>query len=201
MDANNVNIKKFTEFLMKSLDKYDSKYDYRFVDYVNCRTKIDIICNQCNCKFTTTPFLHLNTTRGECPICTTEKKYNYLTTNKLIKFLKANCDDNYDYSEIDYKSIYIPVILGCKICGYKFSISPKNLLKNPKCRICHRGKKLLSNEIYISRAIKIHGLARYNYSNVNYRGLKYDITITCNNCMTTLNINAQKHLNGEGCCC
>ncbi|BCS82720.1 hypothetical protein QLL95_gp0231 [Cotonvirus japonicus] len=203
MNASHKIIEKFSDFLIKSLDKYDSKYDYQFVDYVNCKTKIDIVCNRCVSKFTTTPLLHLNTTRGECPICGPGKKYNYLTTNKLIKILKANCGDYdyYDYSDIVYQNINIPVIIGCKICGYKFSASPKNLLKNPKCRVCYRGKKLLSDQVYINRAIKIHGSTRYNYSNINYHGLRRDITITCNKCSITFNINAQKHLNGKGCRC
>jgi hypothetical protein len=95
----------------KDLDKaekiHDNKYNYDRVNYINGRTKIDIICPD-HGVFSQTPNAHL---RGQgCPVCGKEKQSNSrrLTTQDFIERSKGVHGYTYDYSESIYEKENIP---------------------------------------------------------------------------------------------
>ncbi|AKI79770.1 hypothetical protein QJ850_gp929 [Acanthamoeba polyphaga mimivirus] len=190
---------EFVDFLAKAWNVHESKYDYQYVNYIDDETNVKILCNKCKNIFKTTPYIHLYLKNGGCSKCFPFRKYKKLTTEKIISKLEKKYSNDFDYSEIDYRGVNYPVIIFCKKCGNKFSVLPKEFLRNPKCRTCGIKKKLSSKE-YVERAILIHG-SKYDYSKIEYRGFKYDIEITCNNCGIHLKINAGNHIRGQGCGC
>ena len=60
------------EFIKEARIVHGDKYDYSNVKYINCKTKVDIICPMHGC-FCQTPEAHLRQKQG-CPICGNEKK-------------------------------------------------------------------------------------------------------------------------------
>ncbi|BCS82578.1 hypothetical protein QLL95_gp0089 [Cotonvirus japonicus] len=201
MNINKLSIIKYSKFLIQALEKYNCQYDYQYVNYTNNMTKIDIVCNGCKTRFTTTAKLHLKTDRGECPVCFPRRRYDKLSTEKLISLLRKKCDNDFDYSKIYFRGVKHPITLICNKCKQKFNVFPKDFLVSPKCRVCNKTKKSLTKQEFVDRAIKQFGPNKYNYSNTTYQGLMYDISVTCNNCNKNFKVKAKSHLNGRGCDC
>lgn len=59
------------EFIKKSKDVHNNKYDYSKVNYINSYVKVCIICPE-HGEFLQTPNNHMNNSRG-CPICKSSK--------------------------------------------------------------------------------------------------------------------------------
>ena len=77
-------------------------------------------------------------------------KYSFEKRISKEEFLKrANkiYDNKYDYSKIDYKSYYDPIIIICKKHG-EFKQIPRNHLKYNGCSSCILTQSHLQNEIY-----------------------------------------------------
>ena len=85
-----------TNFIEKSKEIHNNKYDYSLVDYKNIRTKIKIICPN-HGLFTQTPNNHLNLKQG-CPKCVKHDKETFIKKSKEIH------GDKYDYSLVEYKN-------------------------------------------------------------------------------------------------
>lgn len=87
------------KFIEKGKEKYKNQFDYSNVEYVNSKTKINIICNRCQNNFLITPSNFLQYIQP-CPICRKEtgrnKKDNYsefnnsqiLQYDKNLNFIK-----------------------------------------------------------------------------------------------------------------
>ena len=87
------------KFIEKGKKKYKNQFDYSNVEYVNSKTKINIICNRCQNNFLITPSNFLQYIQP-CPICRKEtgrnKKDNYsefnnsqiLQYDKNLNFIK-----------------------------------------------------------------------------------------------------------------
>lgn len=192
------------EFIWKAIQIHGYKYDYRKVNYINCKTKVCIIC-PIHGEFMRIPDSHLNKKCG-CTKCS--KKY--LDTDFFIEKAKAIHGDNYDYSKVDYKDAHTKI---CVICHKKDKdgnehgefwtlacnhIGVTNKCKCPKCAMKNRIKTKTSNtEEFIEKAKAIHG-DKYDYSKVNYIGNHDNVCIICP-------IHGEfwqkpsKHLSNQGC--
>ena len=62
-------MKKYTKesFIEKAVSVHGDKYDYSKVEYINCDTKVCIICPE-HGEFWQTPYKHVNEKNG-CPRC------------------------------------------------------------------------------------------------------------------------------------
>ena len=58
-----------------------------------------------------------------------------------------------------------------------FEMTPNNHLKGQKCPICS-GRNKVTNELFIEKAIKIHG-DKYDYSLIEYINSQTNIKIIC----------------------
>jgi hypothetical protein len=78
------------EFIKKSKLVHGDKYDYSKSDYINCTTKIIIIC-KIHVEFTKTPIAHYNSCIG-CPKCSNNgySKPSFLWLDFLSKFYNIN---------------------------------------------------------------------------------------------------------------
>ena len=188
--ANNIKstVKEFTQ---KAKRVHGNKYKYSKVKYVNCKTKVNIICKKHGI-FLQSPSDHLSG-RG-CSECAGHIK---LTLEDFI--IKANKihSNKYSYSKVEYANCDTKIIIicpnhknflqtpykhlsgqGCPICSHKISESETNWLdsieerediiidRNPTIHI--RGKRIFpdgfhkeSNTIYEYYGYFWHGHPEY----------------------------------------
>jgi len=129
--------KKLTseEFIKKAKEVHNNnKYDYSKVEYKNSKEKICIICKEDgHGEFYQIPSSHL--LGYGCSKCSGKAK---LTTEEFIKRAKEIHGDHYNYSKIDYKNIFTPVQVFCKVHGY-FSQKPVVHLQGSGCPKCGLG--------------------------------------------------------------
>ena len=159
------------EFIERSNEIYDNKYDYSKSIYTNGRSNIIINCPE-HGEFTTQARQHLSG-YGGCPTC--RKK----TTEQFIEEARAVHGDKYDYSKSKYLRSDIPLTIICPIEGHgEFPQTPGSHVSSgagcPKCK----GHIKLTTEEFIERSRLKHG-DRYDYSRAEYKNTTTPITIIC----------------------
>lgn len=106
--------------------------------------------------------------------------------------------DKFDYSLVEYKRQASPVTLICKEHREQFEQKPMHHFRGfngcPKC------KKIIpwTKETFIDKAKEVHG-DRYDYSKVEWTGIKSKIKIVCNKHDYEFEQQAAKHAYGQGC--
>jgi superfamily II DNA or RNA helicase len=187
----NMETDKTKEFIAKAKAVHGDKYDYSKVKYVNCSTKVTIICPK-HGEFEQTPKKHL---LGQgCPDCSGRKR---LTTEEFIAKAKAVHGDKFDYSKVKYVNSETKVTIVCPIHG-EFEQTPVSHLSGNGCSLCSRKKKHTLDR-FIEMANKIHG-DKYDYTKVNYVNNKTKVTIICPK-HGEFEQTPQNHLKGKGCSC
>lgn len=184
---------RYNNFINKSILKHGEYYDYSFVDYIDAKTPVKIICPK-HGEFEQTPDNH---SRGRgCSICGGSNKS---TTNDFIKKAKEKHNDYYNYSKVDYVNNSTKVILICPKHG-EFKQRPNDHLKYGcnKCGIEVIAKiKILNLNEFIIKAKNKHG-DFYDYSKVIYNGHRNYVNIICPE-HGEFKQKANGHLNGQGC--
>jgi len=100
-----------------------------------------------------------------------------LTTEEFIQKAKLIHNNKYDYSKVEYINSGTRICIICPEHG-KFWQTPNNHLNcQQKCRKCTPYYKP-TNEIFIQKAIKIHGNL-YDYSKIQYIDSYTKICIIC----------------------
>lgn len=189
-------MKKLTtdEFIKKAKQIHGDKYDYSKVKYVDCNTKITIICPK-HGEFQQSPSKHLH--KQGCPKCKGVFRYN---TQTWIEEAIKRFGNKYDYSKVQYKSAHEKVCIICPEHG-EFWQTPANHLYGQGCQKCSylqmRKDRQWSKEYFIEKAISVHG-NRYDYSKVNYVNQNTKIEIVCPEHGSFYQI-PSSHLRGSGC--
>jgi len=168
--SNNIKL-TIDDFIKKSIEVHDNKYDYSLVNYKDNKTKIKIICKEHGI-FYQSPTNHI---KGHgCSKC----KNLYLSNNdEFIKKANKIHNNKYDYSFVEYKNAKSKVKIKCKHHNLIFDQTPNNHLKGEGCPIC-AGNIKSTTEKFIQESKKIHG-EKYDYSLSNYINNLSPITITC----------------------
>ncbi len=186
------------DFICKAKKIHDDKYNYDLVEYVNKRTKVKIICNDCNNVFLQTPGSHLQG-RG-CPNCQIIKSKDSLES--FIIKAKSVHKDRYDYNSVRYINSVNKVKIFCIECNDFFEQRPGDHLQGIGCRKCaikYVSEQHRSNtEEFILKAKQKHG-NKYNYDLVEYINVLTKVKISCNKCKNLFEQNPSNHLNGQGC--
>jgi hypothetical protein len=122
------------EFIFKSLDIHDNKYDYSKVDYIGNKSKVIIVCPQ-HGEFSQRPNDHLS--GYGCKKCQYEKtsKLNKFTNEIFIEKANNIHGNKYDYSLVKYDGYENKIIICCKKHG-EFKQSPHAHLMGHGCTIC-----------------------------------------------------------------
>ena len=132
------------EFIKKSNEKHEGKYDYYQVKYVNCDTKVCIICPE-HGEFEQTPASHIK--GAGCPKCKGDKARERLTstTENFIKKARLVHGDKYDYSKVDYVNNRTKVCIICPQHGKFEQIPNKHLMGKgcPKCNLSHLERSVM----------------------------------------------------------
>lgn len=169
------------EFIKKSKEIHDNKYDYTKAIYVNNSTKVIIICPE-HGEFKQTPHKHLS---GQgCKKCAYIKtqKQNRLSIDEFIQRARENHGDKYDYSLVDYQGINVKIKIICPKHG-EFEQTPSEHIKNKfgclQCANENTSDSLkFTTEQFIERSKLIHG-DKYDYSKTIYNKALDKLTIIC----------------------
>ena len=189
-------MKKLTteEFIEKAIKVHGNKYDYSKVEYVNCSTKVCILCPE-HGEFWQTPSEHLS--GYGCQYCGKTKK---MTTEEFIlKAIRVH-GKKYDYSKTNYINSKTKVCIICPEHG-EFWQTPNMHLQGQGCKKCKNEinsmKRRKTIEQFIEEAKKIHG-NKYDYSKIKYINNHTKICIICPEHGEFWQM-PYNHLNGDGC--
>ena len=203
-----VDIDKQNTFLAKAVNTHGDRYDYSKVNYVNNKTKVEIICS-IHGSFMQRPSDHVNGHRG-CPKCG-KIAGNKAKLGKSIKTIKQKLEafknkakkvhgDYYSYNYDTFTDALSPMEIICPVHGV-FMQKPAYHTAGNGCSECGKVKvanRLVSNtKAFIEKAKVVHN-NKYSYGNSDYSGAKEKIIITCpihGDFLQTPN----DHLNGCGC--
>ena len=174
--------KKLTkeEFIKKANEVHKGKYNYDNVGYVNCDTKVCIICPE-HGEFWQADGNHI---QGQgCPKCANEVNGGRcrLSKEEFIKKVREKHGGKYNYDKVGYVDAKTKVCIICPKHG-EFWQTPHMHTKGqgcPKCANETNGERCRSSkEYFIEKAHKAHG-DKYDYSNVNYVGTHTKVCIIC----------------------
>lgn len=124
-------------FIERGNSKYGvGTYDYSAVNYVNAKTKVDIIC-KAHGVYSQTPNSHLS--MGGCKKCGTERAVALLSSTgesfKQSALLKHEAG-LYAYAKVDYKNAATDVCITCLRCNTDFMMPPNRHLCGSGCPAC-----------------------------------------------------------------
>jgi len=199
--------KKTQRFVEQAELKHNNKYDYSHVEYVNCKTKVKILCKSCGSMFFQTPNKHLNLKIG-CPVCAKQyvKQNNAnrkKTTEEFIEQCRLVHKDRFDYSKTKYVTRNTPVEIRCKHCNTVFFQLPDIHLKTSGCKTCSNVEKSVSmkksQQTFIEQCVEKYG-SKYDYCKVNYIDAHTLVEIKCNQCGNYFFQRPYSHLNAEQGC-
>lgn len=122
------------EFIERSSTKFNNKFDYGHVNYINAGTKVKIICPE-HGEFMMPPFSHLNSIHG-CKKCGTDAMAEIQKMRTLAKFNESIKEDKrYDFSLAKFDKIHDKIMVGCPDHGYYF-ITVDHHLRGVRCKKC-----------------------------------------------------------------
>jgi len=160
---------KTKNFIEKAVKIHNNKFIYDKTNYINAKTKIEIIC-KVHGSFYQTPDNHL---KGKgCSKCTKNHKY---TTKEIINKFSEVHRDTYLYNKVDYEGIFKKIIICCKIHG-EFLQTPKNHISGKGCPYC--SGRIITKKQILERFRKTHK-DLYMYTDFNFKNVKQKIEIVC----------------------
>ena len=184
------------EFVAQAREAHGNKYDYSKVNYVNCYTRVTIICPK-HGEFTQVPDTHCRKKSG-CFKCGHEGRR--LTTENFIKGARKVHGDTYNYLKTDCNGTTTKLTIICPQHG-PFKQLPWNHLSGRGCARCaaelHSARSRSNTEEFIQKSHAVHG-DRYDYSQVEYVTKVDKVRIICKNHGEFEQI-ASNHLGGSGC--
>ena len=158
-------------FISKAIKIHGDRYNYSNVNYINAKTKINIIC-KIHGEFEQNPSNHLK--KHNCQKCAKNFK---LDTLGFIEKAKEIHEDSYDYSKVNYINADTKITIICKIHGEFIQIPDFHINRKCGCPKCSNNVKLDTLE-FIEKAKQIHG-NKYDYSKVNYINNNTIIILNC----------------------
>lgn len=184
------------EFLKRSIEVHNNKYNYDLVVYVNHSTKVQIICPDHGI-FLQSPNNHMIHKKG-CPSCNGGVKY---TEEVFLQKVKEVHGEKFKYNITDWKDCNTKIEILCEK-NHKFMQIPKCHLRGQGCPKCKLDNIRYNNEKFSNLSKIIHD-NKYDYSLVEYKSSKIKVSIKCNRCNDVFFQDPRNHLSGQGCpkCC
>ncbi len=173
-------LKTKEEFINESNILHGNKYDYTAVEYINCKTKVTIIC-PIHGEFKQTPDNHL--LNHSCPKCGFIDMGNIqknIAANSFIDKAKLAHGDKYDYSLVNYINARTKVEIICKLHGI-FKQSSNDHFSGRGCPKCNSSK----GELEICKILdktNINYIKEYKFNDCkNKLKLPFDFYLPDNN--------------------
>jgi len=182
-------IRTIEQFVEKSNEIHDNRYDYSKFKYINSTEKSIIIC-PIHGEFLKNQNKHIS---GQgCPKCRNKRKTKKhvfsaedIERNKINFIKNANDKYNfkYNYSEFDYVGYDIPSKIICPIHGLFFKSLHYHITSKYGCPKCgNDGREFLKfkydQNSFIEKSNIIHNY-KYDYSQSIYNGTTKEIEIIC----------------------
>lgn len=174
---------KHNNFIERAVVKHGDKYNYMFVEYIDNKTDIKIICPY-HGEYLQIPKDHLMS--NGCKKCHFDKLSNKFKKTKeqfIIDSIKIH-GNNYDYSLVDYKNNKQEVIIKCKKCNFIFKQIPdKHINSLHGCPKCRKSKGEMLIVIWLEKN-NIKYITQKCYDDLKGLGngkLKYDFYIPSKN--------------------
>jgi len=213
------------DFIARCRIKHGDRYDYSLVSFTSMHDKVRLVCPD-HGEFEQKALKHLYAGQG-CPICGGLRKgiqtkqgrlnnSNAKLDNARERFFRQAPiihDDWYDYSLVSFTSMQDKVRLICPDHGEFKQKALKHLYTGQGCPDCgdlrkgnHTKQGRLNNsnakidnarERFFRQAPIMHG-EWYDYSKVNYRKAREDVTIICPK-HGEFRQKPWRHLQGRGC--
>jgi hypothetical protein len=183
----NYKYKTTEEFIKEAIKTHGDKYDYSLVNYINAKTKVNIIC-PIHGEFEQTPRYHI--AEQNCPKCSGR----YMDGEYFKEKANLIHDNKFDYSLVNYINNTTPIKIICPIHG-EFEQKPKDHLLGKSCSKC--SGKYMDTEYFKEKANLIHEF-KYCYDETIYNNSIKKVIIICpihGHFEQTPNA----HLNGKGC--
>ena len=138
-------------FINEIKNIYKDDYDYSFINYKNCKTKVEVFCIKHQLKFLQTPIQLLKNVKG-CPRCRGETAKKALTSNtqEWIKKAINIHGDSYNYNLVNYTAAGDIVNIICPIHGV-FTQKANDHLTGHRCAKCSYIEKINYNVIEVSK--------------------------------------------------
>lgn len=193
------------DFIILSKSIHGEKYDYSLLkkeDIENNKSKITIICNECEYKWNSVIYSHINL-KSECPCCVKNSKW---TLKKLKRVGKEVHDNKFSYENVKEEDIIdanSKLSLKCNVCLYKWSSTNiySHIIRKYGCPCC--SKKLKWS---LSRLKEIGGKIHDNkisYENIKEEDLmntKTKIALKCNFCSYEWESSIRNHISHKTAC-
>lgn len=164
------------EIIEKSIEIHGNKYNYDNIVYINNKTNLNILCNNCNKVFEQNSNNHINKKCG-CPNC----YINNITTESFIEKSIEIHRDLYNYNLVNYINTKTKIDIICNKCNNIFKQLPNNHLHLKGCPICNNSK----GEIIIYNFLKdnyIEFKKQYKFSDCKYKKvLPFDFYLPLHN--------------------
>lgn len=160
------------DFIAHARSIHGDLYDYSLTNYVNCRTKVIIVC-AVHGAFRQKADTHI-CGRG-CPKCGGRMRISHA---EFLQRAKALHGDFYDYSQFHYVNCRSKGLIGCPIHGYFEQIAASHIIKGNGCKECATDGLVKSHEKFLADARIVHG-DRYDYSRFEYVTARTPGTIIC----------------------
>lgn len=168
------------EFIEKAKKVHGHTYEYNNVEYIDCITKVSIIC-KIHGEFEQTPGNHL---QGQaCQTCGWISLGNQRRSNadEFIEKSQKVHGDTYEYSKVDYIDAISNVIITCKTHG-EFEQTPHSHLSGRGCSACgiiyQANQNRKTTDQFIEQSKSVHGDI-YEYNKSNYIDCITKVSITC----------------------
>lgn len=140
------------DFISRSIQVHENRYDYSKVKYVNSLTEVEIGCFV-HGEFFQQPQYHMK--GSGCPKCSIIEQHEK-QKKSIDEFISDSIKvhgDLYDYSMVEYVDSKSEVIIICKKHG-EFHQSPNNHQRGQGCPNCNSSK----GELFISQYLKEHNI-------------------------------------------
>ena len=188
------------EFVHRAKLVHGEKYDYTKVVYVDCVTKVCIIC-PIHGEFWQKPVDHLRGAGCKHCACVNNGQKTVLTTEDFIRKARLVHGNKYDYSKTRYVNAHTKVCIICPIHGEFWQEAYSHLSGNG-CKLCSDPKAgdrtRFSHKDFLFHAKRKHG-NKYDYSLVPKDAKSTDIVpIICNKHGIFYQA-LQHHKRGSGC--
>lgn len=146
------------DFIKKSKEIHNNKYDYSNIKYIDTKTEVSIIC-PIHGTFNQLPRVHI--IGGGCPKCGYKKGWD---KEKFIKNANIIHNNFYDYSNVNYVNAKTNVDIICPLHGL-FTQLPTHHLSGSGCPKCNQPKleKQINNFLINNKINYVHDKSYFNW--------------------------------------
>lgn len=182
---------RLRDFIEKSKEVHEDKYDYRLIDQIgSVNDKVKIIC-PVHGEYLQSATNHIH--GCGCHLCGKTKK---LEQEDFVRKSRDVHGDKYDYSLADYVNVKTKVRIICPEHG-EFEQLAGSHMGGTGCPSCGIEKLKSTREEFIEKAKAIHG-DKYDYRLVDYSHYRVKVKIICH-VHGEFEQTPEKHLKNSGC--